>query len=837
MIALGGAFAVLYLASAKWAAASDLGGPVLIWFPPAGVAIAFLILTGLRWWPLVMVVEMISTAYVTGFGGDFGFGWNAVNAFVITGAYAATAAVLRSVDLDPRLHTVRDVLWLIGVGVVAGPLLASVAGVLVQLGVGLVETSGVWEAIGIFWVGDIVGVAAVAPPLLVAAAYVAAAPNELRTRLLRPSTVLIVLELAVPASYVGAVVAWANSPARFLQLALVPIAFVAIRHGVGAAAFSCFTSCAVLVTALGIQDSGALERADLQLLMAAMVLTGLLLGALEAQRRDALAGQRQLTEIIEASPDFIGRASEQGQILYLNPAARAALGAEHDVGTDALAMFEWPGGEDDFHGAFGSARRNGAWIGDNVVRTDGGRRIDVSQLIVAHRDGDGRVAHFSTVCRDITDRRQLEAQLTHQALYDDTTGLANRVLLAEQLGRALRSAEDQSARIAIAMIDPRRFRSVNETLGYEVGDRVLTAIASRLSESTRASDTVARHGGDVFAVMLTEVPDELDAIARTQQFRSVLAQPLRLEGRVLVLDACVGIAISNGNGTDALDLLRSAEIALSRAKEAVEGLALFDPEMDRRARERLELETDLRAALDTEEWWLAYQPIAEISSGRMVACEALLRWDHPKRGAVAPGAIVPMAESTGLIVPLGVRILERACAQATTWREARLGVEVSVNVSGRQLHEEGFTSSVGALLERCGLEPAALQLEITESVLAADDAAVAAVRSLHDLGCTVAMDDFGTGYSSLAGLRDLPIDVLKIDRAFITDLTTSRRARAAVEAIMGVATALDLVVVAEGVETETQLDVLTQMGCDRVQGFHIAHPQRPELCETLLTGV
>ncbi|MDZ7732644.1 MAG: bifunctional diguanylate cyclase/phosphodiesterase [Acidimicrobiia bacterium] len=442
--------------------------------------------------------------------------------------------------------------------------------------------------------------------------------------------------------------------------------------------------------------------------------------------------------------------------------------------------------------------------------------------------------HLSTVCRDITDRRRLEDQLSRHAFYDETTGLANRALLVEVLGAALRHDHDRGA-IAVAARRPPTIRRGQRGARLRPRRRRPPGRGRRLTDICRPNDTVARHAGDVFAVLLDGLDDELDALAAARRIQSEVARPVATTYRELVLDSSIGLALTWGDTTDALELLRSAEVALSKAKESITGLAIFDPEMDERARLRLELENDLRQAIDSEQWRLAYQPIVDTAEHRVVSAEALLRWEHPEHGPISPAELIHSRSPPGSSCRSGGRSSGAPAPRRGTWQELTDRCSIAVNVSPRQL-DEGFLDALNEVLEETGMDPDLLEIEITESVLAAHPSLIATVQDLRARGCTIAMDDFGTGYSSLAGLRELPIDVLKLDRTFVTHLRTSPRAQAAVRAVMGVARALDITVVAEGVEDADQLEMLTAMGCHRAQGFLLARPMPPEELRPLLAA-
>jgi len=364
---------------------------------------------------------------------------------------------------------------------------------------------------------------------------------------------------------------------------------------------------------------------------------------------------------------------------------------------------------------------------------------------------------------------------------------------------------------------------------------VVATIARRLGDVVRAQDLVARHGGSQFVVILADVPDEFEAILLADRLLACFAEPVDAGGRELKVTGSVGITLVEA-GDDHLAALRSAEIALHRAKEAGGGrYALFDDALQVRSLHRLEREADLHEVLTKQTWTLAYQPIFDSTSDRVVGVEALLRWTHPTRGPVPPFDLIRLAEHTGAIVALGREIFRRACVEAVQWHAMGFAVPVSINVSARQLREPSFLDDIGSVLAETGIAPALVVVELTETVLATQEhGEIATLHKLRELGCQVALDDFGSGYSSLGELRDLPIDVVKLDQSFITDLTTSPRAAALVGAVVQLSAALDLAVVAEGVEQDDQIEALAALGCHRVQGYALSRPVAPSVITGML---
>jgi diguanylate cyclase (GGDEF)-like protein/PAS domain S-box-containing protein len=550
----------------------------------------------------------------------------------------------------------------------------------------------------------------------------------------------------------------------------------------------------------------------------------------------------RLAGIVEATSDMVGLAdAETGQLQYLNRAARELLGYQNaDIASLTALDLYASEAQETWRDVVSPALLEGnTWNGELGMRTADGAVIPVWQTIAAkHRDG--RMTQISAVGRDVTERRRFEAALAHQATHDALTDLPNRALLLDHLGLALARSERSPHLVALLFLDLDRFKSVNDTLGHEAGDDLLIAVAQRISEVLRPADTVARLGGDEFVILCEEVVDEHHAVSIAQRVLSLVeTQPFVLQGTTLALTASIGIALSpGGDEAHAEALLRDADAAMYRAKDLGRArLELFDESMRRRSAERLRVADELATAIEHGQILLHYQPCMCLQTGRIVAVEALARWAHPEHGLLPPAEFIEVAEETGLIVGLGLRVLTEACRQGRQWAEG-LGdaaPRVHVNISARQLTTTNLAELVGMVLDASGLAPDRLCLEITESVLMEDAASVIeAVRRLKDLGIALAIDDFGTGYSSLSYLRRFPVDVLKVDQSFVDGLGPDPEDSAIVAAIVNLADTLDLQAIAEGVETAEQLELLRELGCDGAQGFYLAHPAPAEEITPLL---
>ncbi len=453
------------------------------------------------------------------------------------------------------------------------------------------------------------------------------------------------------------------------------------------------------------------------------------------------------------------------------------------------------------------------------------------------RDETGAVRSVGGVASDVTSFVDQQQRLTHLAHYDSLTALPNRLLFYERLSGAVALARRNGRLLGVLFVDLDRFKNINDTLGHIAGDELLRQVAGRLSGCLRASDTVGRLGGDEFAVILPELDNGQHAAIVARKIIDALTQPMHLEGEDVFVSASIGITLFPDDADDLHTLLRHADTAMYRAKDAGRNnYQFFTSSMNDQARERLQLETDLRHALLREEFVLHYQPKVSCSSGRIVGVEALIRWQHPVRGLVPPSDFIPLLEETGLIVQVGQWVLRSACVQAQAWRAAGLDLpNLAVNVSGRQLQSELLVEEVAGALRDSGLPAEVLELELTESMLMHN--AEAAVRTLHRLkatGVRLAVDDFGTGYSSLSYLKRFPLDAIKVDRAFVQDIAADPDDASITRAVITMAHHLKLKVVAEGVETEGQLSLLVANRCDQIQGYYFSRPLPADALEALL---
>ncbi len=446
------------------------------------------------------------------------------------------------------------------------------------------------------------------------------------------------------------------------------------------------------------------------------------------------------------------------------------------------------------------------------------------------RTAEGQVGHFVGIQNDVTGIKAYEAELERNANYDALTGLPNRNLFADRVRRALIGAGRSGKLVGILWLNLERFQRVNESFGRAAGDRVLVAFGERLAKSVWENDTVARMGGDKFAVLLREIAAPNDAARVAGRLREALAEPFSILGQEIFLGANIGIALYPTDAESAESVVANAEIAMLRTREEGGAFRYYTAKMNSAAAERLELEAALRRALERDELRLHYQPRVDLRTGGIGGVEALIRWQHPSLGMVPPANFIPLAEETGLIIPIGQWVLETACAQSRRWRESgHANLRMAVNLSPRQFRQSDLVASVSRALERAGVAAEALELEVTESVAMDNPARSAGIlRSLKALGISLAIDDFGTGHSSLGYLNRFPLDFLKVDQSFVRGTPENEDNAVIVRTVIALARNLRLETIAEGVETEAQLRFLQKEGCEEAQGYLFSRPQ-PEV--------
>jgi len=548
----------------------------------------------------------------------------------------------------------------------------------------------------------------------------------------------------------------------------------------------------------------------------------------------------RLVQILEATSDYVCMTDPAGTITYLNAAGRKLIGAPESQGAGKSTGEIYPAWARELIEREGTpvASSTGAWTGETAILGADGTEIPVSQVIIAHRGPGGEIRFFSTIARDIRERKAYEARLQYLANYDPLTGLPNRDLLGDRTLQAVAHARRASRPAALLVLNLDRFKLVNESYSRGAGDALLRMVADRLKSAVREGDTVARLGGDAFAVLATDLarPDDVLSVAR--KIREAMHSPFRLEARDLHVTLSIGASVTPRDGEEFDMLLRNADAAMHRVKaEGRDGFQFYAAAMTRQAAERVELENELRLALEKSQLEMHYQPQVVLADGRIVGVEALMRWNHAQRGSIPPGQFIPVAEDSDLIHPLGAFALAESCRQIRVWGDAGSAeLRLAVNVSARQFRSPGFVNTVERALRASGLAPRNLELELTEGVLVESrDRTVAVLKGLKELGVQIAVDDFGMGYSSLSYLSRLPIDCLKIDRTFVSQ--ARRRQDAAItQTVILLAHSLGVRVIAEGVETVEQLEFLRMHRCDQAQGYFFSPAVHPGAMAQLLAA-
>ena len=561
------------------------------------------------------------------------------------------------------------------------------------------------------------------------------------------------------------------------------------------------------------------------------------------ERKKAEAALHLSNSAIEASSNgimVVAAHAEERPIVYVNPAFGQITGydAADILGKD---IFQILGCADEatLHDYLSSALRQH----ERRCAVVASRRKDGTSFwnefaITVVCNSAGAITHYVGVISDVSARIEYEGQLSHQATHDVLTGLANRNLLMDRIDQAIANGHRYGHAAAVLLVDLDRFKFINDSMGHPAGDQVVQEVARRLVGCAREGDTVARMGGDEFVLVLNRVDGEQDVVRVLKRIVNSIAEPMLIEGRQLHITTSLGVSLFPKDGNDAETLLRYADTAMYRAKEqGRDGYWFYTADMNTRMMERLAMEGNLRHALENQEFVLHYQPQVDLRSGRIVGAEALIRWHSPTQGMVAPGKFIPLAEETGLIIPIGDWVLRSACQQAKRWQAAGLPkIRVAVNISALQFRQKLFTDRVKALLEESQLDATHLELEITESMLMHDvEGAIVILDALKALDLHQSLDDFGTGYSSLNYLKRFPIDVLKLDQSFVRDILLDSDDAAIANTVISLGHSLNLKVVAEGVETAEQYAYLQEHHCDTVQGYYFSRPLPADAFEEFLT--
>lgn len=553
-----------------------------------------------------------------------------------------------------------------------------------------------------------------------------------------------------------------------------------------------------------------------------------------------LGKQNQL--ILNTAGEGICGLDSQGKIRFANPAANTMLGTE----ITGTLFFDYLSGKGCDMRQECSARDMYATClsgqtyreDDSIMIRSDGSVLQVAYTITPITDRKEESLASVVVFQDISKRKELEAELELMAKTDIVTGLANRALFQKNLDMAISRATRHDKMLAVMFLDMDRFKSINDTLGHHNGDLLLKKFGERLVHSVRSADSIARIGGDEFTVIIEDIDEISNVLQVTQKIQANIKKPFSLEGKEVYVGASIGVSIFPWCGEDAQTLIKHADTAMYRAKERGRNMCeIFNAEMSAQLAQRVEMEHDLHRALEHKEFQLVYQPKVDLLSGKILGFEALLRWNHPKSGCISPSKFIALAEECKLIIPIGEWVINTACDQLNYLLNAGLPADFTfaVNLSSHQLAEHDFVNNILRITNSKHVDPRLLELELTESSIMKNvNQSMASLNKLHQLGFGISIDDFGTGYSSLNYLKKLPVQVLKIDKSFIKDITRNGNDAAIVKAIIAMAESLELTVIAEGVETKEQLTILKEFHCQQGQGFHFSKPlpldHIPDVC-------
>lgn len=571
---------------------------------------------------------------------------------------------------------------------------------------------------------------------------------------------------------------------------------------------------------------------------------GQLVDDLKTQKDALLDQNRELelaAQVFASSTEGILIADAQLRILSVNKAFSATTGYRPDevVGRSPNILASGKHNPEFYRAMWTAIETTGCWQGEIYNRRKDGSIFPEWLIITSVRDAAGRIVNYIGIFTDISERKTTEERILYLAKHDVLTDLPNRIFFLEEVETAITLAKREGSKVAVLFVDLDRFKNVNDSLGHHLGDLLLKQVAQRFSNVVGRHGFLARWGGDEFVVLVRSLHDTEQALSLSNHVSHALGQPFEIAGHQLTITSSIGIAICPDDGDDLITLTRNADTAMFHAKaHGRDHIVCFTPDMNTRAKERLQLENDIRRAIPLNQFSLVYQPQIDLRTGALVGVEALLRWQHPELGAISPAKFIPIAEDTGLITVIGEWVLRTACRQQIAWESAYgVPLRMAVNLSPVQFQNGNIAKTIGDIVADIGLDPARLELEITENVLMESDEQVKIdLYTLKEAGFHIALDDFGTGYSSLRYISQLDIHKIKIDQTFVRDLHTSGQNVSIVAAIIAMCHGLGIGVLAEGIEIGEAADILRQMGCEEGQGYFFDRPLAPEGIENLLAG-
>lgn len=720
--------------------------------------------------------------------------------------------------------------------VLIAPAFSALPGCLLLWSIGSLNEGALSSSIAVWWAGNALGILLLTPLILAWGSP----PQVTRRREPLPEGVLLVLAtlLICALLFAGYLPAELNRyPVTFILAPLLVWSVFRFRLQVSSLLLLLIAGSALLGTALGHgpfdgQDSSQ-SIVFLQLYIGTICATALI-GKVVLEERQQIQDHLKLAyKVIQHSPDAIVVTDNRTRIVSTNPAfVRNSGFSERELLGRSINILK-SGYHDSrfFSDMWNQLRRKGSWQGEIWNRDKGGAIRPEWLNIVALENGNKGITGYIGIYSDVARRQDVMDRIHRLAYYDILTNLPNRQLFNDRLEQAIKYADRNNRLLALLFIDLDRFKTINDTLGHAAGDKVLALAAERLQACVRQTDTLARLAGDEFTVILQDIKEEFDAVLVAEKILQHFKSPLRLDAHELYLTPSIGIALFPDNATSADDLITFSDTAMYRAKETGgNNFQLFDSNMSEPFRWNLEVETALRRAIEQQSLRLHYQPQFDLHTGAIVGVEGLARWHDPELGVISPGTFIRVAENTGIIHSLGEQVLKLATEQAITWgRQGIQGLRIAVNVSPLQLKQQEFFERVSAITGRCSESGNRIELEITETSLMENAELMEEVLGrLSGLGLEVAVDDFGTGYSSLSYLKRLPIDLLKIDQSFVRDLPGNSNDTAICRAIIAMAHSLNLSVLAEGVETEQQMQFLRKENCDEMQGFLFSKPVTAE---------